>query len=153
MSISTTRLGQERVQWRKDHPHGFSAKPKTDNNQMNLFEWECKIPGRKGTDWEGGSFPLSITFPEEYPMKAPICRFAKGFFHPNVFPSGTVCLSLLGEDWKPAITVKQILLGIQELLDSPNENSPAQKEAYHLYVSDKTKYHQKVREQSQRYQL
>jgi len=27
-----------------------------------------------------------------------------------------------------------MLLGIQELLDSPNENSPAQKEAYQLYV-------------------
>jgi ubiquitin-protein ligase len=28
----------------------------------------------------------------------------------------------------------KILLGIQELLDSPNANSPAQKDAYQLYV-------------------
>jgi hypothetical protein len=37
-------------------------------------------------------------------------RFPKGFFHPNVFPSGTVCLSILDEDkdWKPAITIKQV---------------------------------------------
>ena len=32
-----------------------------------------------------------------------------------------------------------MLLGIQELLDSPNENSPAQKEAYQLYVWVKLK--------------
>ena len=36
------------------------------------------------------------------------------------------------EDWKPHITVKQVLLGIQELLDNPNLNSPAQAEPYRL---------------------
>jgi ubiquitin-protein ligase len=51
-----------------------------------------------------------------------------GFFHPNVYPSGTVCLSILNEEdaWKPGITIKQILLGVQDLLDSPNPLSPAQ---------------------------
>ena len=31
-------------------------------------------------------------------------------FHPNVYPSGTVCLSLLDEekDWRPAVTIKQV---------------------------------------------
>lgn len=30
-------------------------------------------------------------------------------FHPNVYPRGTVCLSILEEDkdWRPAITIKQ----------------------------------------------
>ena len=30
--------------------------------------------------------------------------------HPNVYPSGTVCLSILDEDkdWRPAITIKQV---------------------------------------------
>ena len=38
-----------------------------------------------------------------------------GFFHPNIYPSGTVCLSILNEEegWRPSITVKQILLGVQ----------------------------------------
>ena len=42
-------------------------------------------------------------------------KFVPPLFHPNVYPSGTVCLSILDEekDWRPAITVKQILLGIQ----------------------------------------
>jgi len=36
--------------------------------------------------------------------------FPKGFFHPNIYPSGTVCLSILNENdgWKPAITIKQV---------------------------------------------
>ncbi len=37
-------------------------------------------------------------------------QFPGGFFHPNIYPSGTVCLSILNEDedWKPSITVKQV---------------------------------------------
>ena len=61
-------------------------------------------------------------------------KLPEGFFHPNIFPSGAVCLSILGDDWKPSVTVKQILLGIQDLLDSPNELSPAQEPAYHAYM-------------------
>jgi len=65
-----------------------------------------------------------------------IGAFPKGFFHPNIYPSGTVCLSILNEDddWKPGITIKQILLGIQTLLDNPNPLSPAQQEAYTLFM-------------------
>ena len=50
-------------------------------------------------------------------------------------PPGTVCLSLLDDekDWRPAITIKQILLGIQDLLNDPNIKDPAQAEAYTIY--------------------
>lgn len=108
-------------------------------------------------------------------------KFEPPLFHPNVYPSGTVCLSILEEDkdWRPAITIKQvrhagcwpqpscgarglwslseaeadvpeklafqtadpcvllsltqILLGIQELLNEPNIQDPAQAEAYTIY--------------------
>ena len=45
-------------------------------------------------------------------------KFVPPLFHPNVYPSGTICLSILNEEegWRPAISVKQILLGIQDLL-------------------------------------
>ena len=38
-------------------------------------------------------------------------KFDPPLFHPNVYPSGTVCLSILNEDegWKPAITIKQVI--------------------------------------------
>lgn len=50
------------------------------------------------TDWEGGCYPLTLHFSEDYPSKPPKCKFPAGFFHPNVYPSGTVCLSILNED-------------------------------------------------------
>jgi ubiquitin-conjugating enzyme E2 I len=41
-----------------------------------------------------------------------------------------------------------MLLGIQDLLDNPNPNSPAQREAYELYVSNKAQYKLKIKEQA-----
>lgn len=76
-----------------------------------------------------------------------IGKFVPPLFHPNVYPSGTVCLSILNEEeaWKPAITVKQILLGIQDLLNDPNPESPAQAEAYNLFKRDRAEYEKRVR--------
>lgn len=59
-------------------------------------------------------------------------KFTPPLFHPNVFPSGTVCLSILNEEkgWVPTITIRQILLGIQDLLNTPNLDDPAQRDAW-----------------------
>lgn len=74
-------------------------------------------------------------------------KFTPPLFHPNVYPSGTVCLSILNEDegWKPAITIKQIVLGVQDLLNDPNPESPAQAEAYNLFKRDKVEYEKRVK--------
>jgi ubiquitin-conjugating enzyme E2 I len=56
-------------------------------------------------------------------------------------------LSILNEEegWKPAITVKAIALGIQDLLDTPNPESPAQAEAYNLFKKDRQEYERRVK--------
>ncbi|KAL6220395.1 PREDICTED: SUMO-conjugating enzyme SCE1 [Fragaria vesca subsp. vesca] len=152
--IARGRLAEERKSWRKNHPHGFVAKPETlPDGTVNLMVWHCTIPGKAGTDWEGGYFPLTLHFSEDYPSKPPKCKFPANFFHPNVYPSGTVCLSILNEDsgWRPAITVKQILVGIQDLLDQPNPSDPAQTEGYHLFIQDSTEYKRRVRQQAKQY--
>lgn len=84
----------------------------------------------------------------EYPTKPPKCKFVPPLFHPNVYPSGTVCLSILNEEegWKPAITIKEILLGIQTLLDEVNPESPAQADAYNLFKKDRAAYEKKVKQ-------
>ena len=48
------------------------------------------------TDWEGGYFPLTLHFDENYPSSPPVCKFPAGFFHVNVYSGGSVCLSILG---------------------------------------------------------
>ncbi|OMJ84477.1 hypothetical protein SteCoe_14361 [Stentor coeruleus] len=151
-TIVTGRLAEERKLWRRDRPYNFYAKPTTnESGSVNLVRWECGIPGKKGTIWDGATYKLFMDFSDEYPSKPPKCKFEKVLFHPNVYPSGTICLSILNEDedWRPSITIRQILIGIQDLLDSPNTNSPAQTEPFYMYVKDRQAYIAKVREQVQ----
>uniref|UniRef100_A0A183CIM5 SUMO-conjugating enzyme UBC9 n=1 Tax=Globodera pallida TaxID=36090 RepID=A0A183CIM5_GLOPA len=150
--IAGGRLAEERKAWRRDHPFGFIARPtKSEDGTLNLYNWECAIPGPKSTIWEGGLYKLRMIFKDDFPSTPPKCRFEPPLFHPNVYPSGTVCLSLLDEnkDWKPSITVKQLLMGIQELLVSPNPEDPAQAEAYQIFVQNRPEYERRVRKQSQ----
>ncbi|KAK8792796.1 hypothetical protein WA158_004960 [Blastocystis sp. Blastoise] len=131
-SLAQNRLINERKQWRKDHPAGFVAKPsKNKDGSTNLMIWDCEVPGKTGTIWENGVFHVELRFPENYPAEAPYCYFVPAIFHPNVFPNGQVCLSILKNDvsqlgWSPSISIKEILLGIQHLLATPNWKSPAQ---------------------------
>ena len=60
------------------------------------FVFSCFLVAQ--TDWEGGFYDLTISFTDDYPSKPPKCKFPPNFFHPNVYPSGTVCLSILNED-------------------------------------------------------
>lgn len=50
------------------------------------------------------------------------------------------------EAWKPAITIKQILLGVQDLLDDPNPESPAQAEAYNMFKRDRVQYERRIKQ-------
>ena len=57
--IAAARLAEERKAWRKDHPFGFIAKPaKKEDGTMDLYTWECAIPGKKDTLWEGGLYKV-----------------------------------------------------------------------------------------------
>nr|CAD7576022.1 unnamed protein product [Timema californicum] len=119
-----------------------------NNNLLKLNPAKAQFPSE--TPWEGGLYKLRMIFKEDYPSSPPKCKFEPPLFHPNVYPSGTVCLSLLDEekDWRPAITIKQILLGIQDLLNEPNIKDPAQAEAYTIYCQNRLEYDKRVRAQA-----
>ena len=135
------------------------AKPlKAADGSTDVMRWECRIPAKPGSAWErpnGEGYRLTMTFSEDYPMRPPDCKFAPPIFHPNIYPSGTVCLSLLSEEkangWKPTVTLKDLLKGIQELLDSPNLSDPAQREAFLLCRDDKTTYTERVKQLAKAY--
>ena len=81
------------------------AKPVTlPDGTSDIFNWDVVIPGKDGTIWDGARIPMTMTFSEDYPNKPPICKFkfvgstGEPLFHPNVCPSGKICLSLLDAD-------------------------------------------------------
>lgn len=122
------------------------AKPVSlPDGSLNMMIWECSIPGREKSPWAGGRYNLRLTFSQTYPSQPPKVVFSPPIPHPNVFSCGSVCLSLLQGGWKPAITVKQILLGVQALLDEPNLNSPANHSASELLRKNKAGYEKAVK--------
>lgn len=59
-NLAAQRLSEERKNWRRDHPFGFIATPsKNADGTLNLFQWDCAIPGKSGTIWEGGLYTVS----------------------------------------------------------------------------------------------
>lgn len=56
---------KRRKQWRRDHPFGFFAKPmRNSQGVMDLKKWDCGVPGKDKTIWEGGLFKLEVIFPD-----------------------------------------------------------------------------------------
>ena len=49
--------------------------------------------------------------------------------------------------WRPSLTIKQLLLGIQALLDDPNNSDPAQEEPYRIFANDRVRYERMVKAQ------
>lgn len=47
------------------------------------------------------------------------------------------------------VLVTVVIVGIQELLNDPNPNSPAQGDANNLFTTNKTEYEKRIRKQAQ----
>ncbi|KAL1066982.1 hypothetical protein V6Z11_D12G099400 [Gossypium hirsutum] len=91
------------------------------------------------TNWEGGYFPLTLYFSEDYHSKPPECNFPQGFFPPKRLP---ICDSI-SPSWR--FKAIFILVGIQDLLNAPNTTDPAQAEGYNILI------HRRVRLQAKQY--
>ncbi|TKX20106.1 ubiquitin-conjugating enzyme-like protein [Elsinoe australis] len=109
----------------------------------NIFEWNVAlIPVNKDSMYYGGYFLSKMTFPKDYPFRPPEFRLTRPLTHPNVYPDGRLCISILhppGEDlmsgelaserWSPAQRVESVLISILSLLDDAEVSSPANVDA------------------------
>ena len=53
------------------------------------------IMGPPNTPYHGGVFQVKINIPVDFPFSPPEIRFQTKIFHPNVDPSGNICLDIL----------------------------------------------------------
>lgn len=61
----------------------------------NLLHWNLMIEGPPDTLYEGGMFRVELKFPEDYPNNPPEMIFVSEMWHPNIYPDGKVCISIL----------------------------------------------------------
>ncbi|KAM9775914.1 ubiquitin-conjugating enzyme E2 G2 isoform X2 [Corythoichthys intestinalis] len=110
--------------------------------------------GPQDTCFEGGVFPAVLTFPSDYPLSPPKMRFTCDMFHPNIYPDGRVCISILhapGDDpmgyessaerWSPVQSVEKILLSVVSMLAEPNDESGANVDASKMWREDRDHFY------------
>lgn len=122
---------------------GYWAQPARDDN---LYAWQAKIAGPSGTAYEGGVFYLEITFPADYPFKAPKVIFKTKIYHPNIDGNGGICLDILKKQWTPALTTEKVLLSLMALLAEPNPSDPLVPEIANQYNNDRATFERTARE-------
>ncbi|PRT54858.1 Ubiquitin-conjugating enzyme E2 2 [Wickerhamiella sorbophila] len=143
--MSTTarkRLMRDFKRIQQDPTGGVSASPVPED----ILMWNAVIIGPDDTPFEDGTFRLILKFDESYPTKPPVVRFLSEMFHPNVYPSGELCLDILQNRWSPTFDVSAILTSIQSLLNDPNTASPANVEAANMFRDHRSQYSKRVRE-------
>ncbi|WWD02636.1 hypothetical protein V865_000676 [Kwoniella europaea PYCC6329] len=129
-------------------------------SEDNMLEWEALIQGPEGTPYEGGVFAAKLVFPSDYPLNPFTITFDPPLLHPNIYPNGVVCISILhppGDDplhyesaserWSPVQGVRSVLLSVLSMLAEPNIESGADVECCKLYRDNKPEFERRVREQ------
>ncbi|EGD72467.1 ubiquitin-conjugating enzyme [Salpingoeca rosetta] len=135
---ATRKLLQEMRQLQKEPIDGAII----DVDEDNIFSWKIALFGPPDTPYAGGYFKARLDFPDTYPFNPPNMRFTSRIWHPNVFPNGNICISILHspgtdhlsgerpeERWNPTQTVRTILLSVISILNEPNTSSPANVDA------------------------
>lgn len=129
-------------------------------DQPNLMKWRFALMVvNSDSVFNGGYFRAEMTFTDDYPYSPPKFRFLHKITHPNIYPDGQLCISILhkpgeditsGEDaserWSPLQGAESVFRSILLLLDDPEINSPANVDAGVLYRDRREEYNQKARE-------
>lgn len=145
---SKKRILKEMKELTLEENSNITAGPIDDSN---LYKWSATIMGPKDSPYEGGVFVLDIDFPNNYPFKPPQITFKTKIFHPNISPSGSICLDILQSQWSPALTICKTLLSISSLLTDPNPDDPLDAAAGKLYKYDIEEFKIKAIEITQQY--
>jgi ubiquitin-conjugating enzyme E2 G1 len=139
----------------RNPPEGISVGLGDDDD---IFKWQVMLIGPPDTMYEGGFFSATLTFPQDFPNMPPEMIFKSQMWHPNIYPDGKVCISILhppGEDtmnasetadmrWRPIHGVESIVVSVISMLSDPNDDSPANLDAAVMWRDDKRAFKRKV---------
>jgi ubiquitin-conjugating enzyme E2 Z len=106
-----------------------------EHDDENMLKGYALIVGQSDTPYFGGFYFFQFDYPTNYPFSPPSVTYmtnnGETRFHPNLYISGKVCVSILntwcGDKWSSCQTISSVLLTLCSLLtDNPLLNEPGQ---------------------------
>ena len=94
------------------------------HDEENMNKGYALIFGPENTPYQYGNYLFTFEFPTSYPYNPPTLTFENRYdnirFHPNLYRSGKVCISILntwnGEKWSACQTIRSVLLTMCTIL-------------------------------------
>ncbi|XP_055329941.1 ubiquitin-conjugating enzyme E2 W-like [Paramacrobiotus metropolitanus] len=125
MAISSARrIQKEMIALSQEPIHGVTVKSGPEESKdHSCVEIVMGIKGAEGTIYHGEEFELRFRINERYPFESPEVVFQGSNIplHPHVYSNGHICLSILGDEWSPALTIQSVCLSIVSMLSSCKE--------------------------------
>nr|XP_054771883.1 ubiquitin-conjugating enzyme E2 W-like isoform X1 [Lytechinus pictus] len=136
--VVTKRLHKELMQIQKDPPPGI--KINEDKAASTLNTWHVDLDGAPNSIYAGEKFQLQFKFSNKYPFDSPEVVFIGGNIpvHPHVYSNGHICLSILTEDWSPALSVQSVCLSIISMLSSCTEKKRPPDNSFYVKTCNKS---------------
>lgn len=103
------RLAADHAVLHDDLPPNYLFPP--DDSSDDLTQLSILLAGPQGTPYTQGLWRLHMKMPEDYPKSPPKATFRTRIWHPNVEETtGAVCVDTLKRDWKPELTLRDVLI-------------------------------------------
>eukprot|EP00755_Sulcionema_specki_P010039 Sspe_Gene.6651::Locus_2241_Transcript_1_10_Confidence_0.105_Length_606::g.6651::m.6651/K10579/UBE2M, UBC12; ubiquitin-conjugating enzyme E2 M len=95
--------------------------------------------------YKGGTFKFRVSVPHDYPHTPPKVTYdltlnQHKLFHPNIDEDGKVCLNILRAEWRPVLTLKAVIFGMELLFIEPNPDDPLNKQAAKVLRDDRNRF-------------
>ncbi|KAJ3029401.1 UNVERIFIED_CONTAM: ubiquitin-conjugating enzyme E2 W [Siphonaria sp. JEL0065] len=128
-NIFLKRLTKELKDMTSNPPSGITV----ENADDALNVWKIRLDAADGTVYSGESFVLQFKFGNKYPLESPEVVFlGTPPVHPHIYSNGHICLSILYDQWSPALTVSAVCLSILSMLSSCGIKEPPPDDASYV---------------------
>lgn len=123
------------------------------SNRPHNAHTTSKIPPLTHT-LQGGLFLLHVTFPSDYPFKAPVLSFKTKIYHPNISndDKGSMCLGLLRPDsWKPPTRMTTVLAFVKQILTAPEPDEAIEVNIAKEFKDNNREFTKKAKDWTKKY--
>ena len=78
--------------------------------------WDAHITIHTDSPYDGKTCILEISFPVHYPFHPPKIRVVNDFKHCCIGKNGVLSLTILGDEWTPALTLGSVIMSVASVL-------------------------------------